>query len=84
MAYEDIFDEIEVITHFRAGRIIPQRFLWNGRFYRVTAINGRWKEQLGMGQQFHFSVQADNSNCFELIFDSNDFSWQLARVYLEG
>lgn len=84
MAYEDIFDPIEVTTHFRGGRMIPRQFFWNGRIYRIKNVNGQWKEKLGMGQQIHFSVQAEDSNCFELIFDTHDFNWQLARVYLEG
>ncbi len=84
MTHEEIFDPIEVITHFQNGKINPLRFLWNGRTYKVTRVNGQWMERFGSTHQIHFSVQTDNSNCFELLFDNSDYSWQLARVYLEG
>lgn len=84
MGYEELFETIEVITHFQGGQIIPLRFLWNGRVYKVKKIHSRWNEKLGTTQQIHFSVRADGPDLFELVFDTADFSWQIARVYLEG
>lgn len=84
MYFEELFEPIDVITYFQKGKIIPLKFRWNGRVYKVQQVNGCWKENQGYGQQYHFSVQVDGSDCFELLFDSNDFSWQLARVCLEG
>lgn len=84
MAYEELFEPIEVITHFQGGKIMPLRFLWNGRAYPVKKINARWAEKLGSAQHIHFSVSSGGPDCFELIFDTGDFSWQLARVYLQG
>jgi hypothetical protein len=84
MYCEDLFEPIDVITFFRSGKLIPLKFRWNGRVYKVKQVNGSWKENQGYGRQYHFSVQADGSDCFELLFDSSDFSWQLARVCLEG
>lgn len=63
---------------------MPLRFLWNGRTYKVKRVNTRWKERLGNSLQLHFSINSDGPDCFELIFDTSDFSWQIARVYLEG
>ncbi len=84
MHYEELFEPIEVITYFRQGKIIPLKFRWNGRVYKIRQVNGQWKENQGYAQQLHFSVQAEDSDCFELVFDTADFSWQLARVCLEG
>ena len=84
MYFEDLFEPIEVITYFQNGKMTPLKFRWNGRVYRIRQVNGHWKEQQGYGQQYHFSVQAEGSDSFELLFDSSDFSWQLARVCLEG
>ncbi|MGH1362077.1 MAG: hypothetical protein ACRBF0_00880 [Calditrichia bacterium] len=83
MAYEDVFETIEVITHFQRGKIIPLRFLWNGRAYPVKHIHSRWQERIGSTTQIHFSVRSETTDCFELIFDSADYSWQLARVFLD-
>ncbi len=84
MAYEDLFEPIEVIVYFRKGRIIPLKFLWNDRPYVVKRVNARWKENLGAKEHIHFSVQSDGPDCFDLLFDTADYTWQLARVYLEG
>ncbi len=84
MYCEDLFESIDVITYFRNGKLIPLKFRWNGRIYKVKQVNGSWKENQGYGRQYHFSVQADGSDCFELLFDTSDFSWQLARVCLDG
>lgn len=84
MAYEELFEPIEVITHFKSGQIIPLRFLWNGRAYPVRRLHSSWKELFGTTRQIHFSVQSDSNDCFELLFDTGDFTWQLARVYLDG
>jgi hypothetical protein len=82
--FEDIFEPIEVITYFRDGQLQPLRFRWNGRVYRIQQINGQWQEFQGRGRQVHYSVSSGNSDNFELLFDSGDFSWQLARIGLEG
>lgn len=84
MHYEELFEPIEVIVLFQQGQIIPLKFRWNGRVYKIKQLNGCWKENQGYGRQYHFSAQVDGSDCFELLFDSSDFSWQLARVCLEG
>lgn len=84
MAFEEIFDSIEVIAHFQNGKINPLKFLWNGRTYQIKRVNNHWREPLGNADLIHFSVHASDGNCFELIFDNSDYSWQLANVYLEG
>lgn len=84
MHYEELFEPIEVITFFKNGQIIPLKFRWNGRVYKIKQVAGHWKENQGYAQQHHFSVQVEDSDCFELLFDGADFSWQLARVCLDG
>ncbi|GAB4341004.1 MAG: hypothetical protein Kow0037_27270 [Calditrichia bacterium] len=84
MYYEELFEPIEVISYFQNGKITPLKFRWNGRIYKIKQVTGHWKENQGYAQQHHFSVQVDGSDCFELLFDSSDFSWQLARVCLDG
>ena len=84
MGYEEIFDAVEVITHFQDGHIRPLRFRWNGRVYPVKRVETQWREPAGSAQILHFSVQSESKDCFELTFDTSNFSWQLARVYLDG
>ena len=84
MIYEEIFEPIEVISFFKNGKIRPLRFKWNGRVYKVEKVNGQWVSHQGYAKQYHFSVLADSSDHFELLFDSSNFDWQIARVCLEG
>ena len=84
MKFEDIYEPIEVITHFQEGRLRPLRFKWNGRVYKIRQWNGFWINRQGSNRQYHFSVQADNSDFVELMFDDADLQWQIARVCLDG
>ncbi len=84
MIFEDIFESIEVICHFKDGQLRPLRFKWNGRVYKVHQLNGQWVSHQGYNKQYHFSVIADTSDYFELLFDSGNFNWQVARVCLDG
>ena len=84
MIFEDIFEPIEVISHFKDGQMRPLRFKWNGRVYKVYQLNGHWVSNQGYNKQHHFSVIADTSDYFELLFDSGNFEWQIARVWLDG
>jgi len=84
MVYEDIFEQIEVISLFNEGKIRPLRFKWNGRIYKVNKINGHWVNPQGYTKQHHFSIIADSSDYFEIMLDTSNFEWQIARVCLEG
>lgn len=84
MVYEDIFETIEVISLFKDGKIKPLRFKWNGRVYKINRVNGHWVSPQGYNKQYHFSLLADSHDHFELLFDTANFEWQVARVCLEG
>ena len=84
MRFEDIFEPIEVITYFRDGQLQPLRFRWNGRVYKINHVHGQWQEHQGHGRQIHYSVSSDGPDNFEILFDSGDFTWQLARIGMEG
>jgi hypothetical protein len=84
MIYEDIFEPIEVISLFKDGKIKPLRFKWNGRVYKINRLNGHWISPQGYTKQYHFSLMADTYDYFEIMFDTSNFEWQIARVCLEG
>jgi len=84
MTFEDIFEPIEVISHFKDGELRPLRFKWNGRVYKARQLNGHWVSRQGYNKQHHFSVISDSSDYFELLFDTSDLDWQIARVCLSG
>ncbi|MBD3223810.1 MAG: hypothetical protein GF313_03725 [Caldithrix sp.] len=84
MRFEDIFESIEVISHFKDGTMKPLRFRWNSRVYKIQQLNGHWVSHQGYTHQHHYSVISDSSDYFELLFDSSNFDWQIARVCLDG
>jgi hypothetical protein len=84
MVYQDIYESIEVISLFKEGKIKPLRFKWNGRVYRINRLNGHWVNPKGYDKQYYFSLIADNSDYFEIMFDTSSFEWQIARICLEG
>lgn len=69
MTFEDIFEPIEVISHFKKGHMRPLRFKWNGRVYKIHQMNGHWISHRGYNKQHHFSIISDSSDYFELQFD---------------
>ena len=84
MVYEEINEAIEVISYFNAGKLKPLRFRWKGRVYKVNKVNGVWVNREGYRKQHHYAVIADNSDYFELRFDTDDMQWTIGRIYMNG
>jgi len=84
MSYQEIDEPIEVITFFEQGKLHPLRFRWKGEVYKIMKVNGSWSVQEGLNRKYHFSVTANTPDCFELAFDTVDFNWTLANIYMEG
>ena len=81
----EVYEPIEVITFFHDGRLIPLRFRWNGRVYRVAKVCSSWTESRGKDCLNHFSIYTrESSDFFELTFDNQSFSWLLARTTSSG
>ena len=84
MVCEDIYEPIEVISHFKDGKLKPLRFRWNDRVYKISQLNGHWVDNQGFSKEHHFSVIADTSDLFEILFNNTDFKWQITKVCLNG
>lgn len=84
MTYEEIFEPIEVITYFDQGVLKPLRFRWKGTVYKISQIHSHWTIPQPRGREHHFSVSAGSPDSFELVFNTEDLNWQLARVAMEG
>ncbi len=84
MVYEDVYDNVEVITLFQHGKVQPLRFKWNERVYKIMKINGGWVSDEGINRIYHFSVMSEGPDCYELTFDSRNMTWELTRVCMDG
>jgi len=80
MSNEEIFESIDVITLFDRGGLQPLKFRWNGRVYKIAEVQSIWSLPRNQHRTFHFAVRSDGPEYFEIIFDSQNFAWQLARV----
>lgn len=77
---EIINENVEVVTCFKAGKIIPMRFVWHNREYMVTRVTGRWVSSEGESKNFHFSVLCGEGNVYEICFRSRDMNWVLRSI----
>ena len=84
MRYEEIGDNVEVISLFRHGRQQPLKFRWKNNVYVVSRINGGWSSDLGSQKRLHYSVCAEGPDVYELCFNLETLDWELSRVCLIG
>jgi hypothetical protein len=81
--YQEIDEKIEVLALFQQGKILPLRFRWKGRDYRVSRLESKWKSDSGEKNIWHFSVSDPASNLFQLTYNEEYHTWQLSRVWVE-
>jgi hypothetical protein len=81
---EDIGDAVEVVVWFKAGRIMPLRFRWRGRTYKVREVTGDWQSEIGNTQFHHYAVQSDSPDVFELSYNEHAYTWKLEKVAISG
>lgn len=76
-----INERVKVHTVFNtAGRkVVPVKFQWGGREYRVEEITYTWESREGARKVLHFAVR-EGQNLFELVFNTEDMTWELREV----
>ena len=84
MRIEDIRESIEVIALFRKGELLPLRFRWKGRVYRVNRINGGWRTDEGTARFHHFAVMTGGTDVYELSYNESTHDWKIEKVSLVG
>ncbi len=81
---EAIDEPIEVLTLFQGGKVHPVRFRWKSRVVRVKRVTGDWMTTVGQDRIYYFSVLGENSDYFEISYNTRKLSWTLTRVWLDG
>jgi len=71
-------EPIEVQAHFKAGEVIPKRFLWRGRVYAVEKLTYHWVDRRGTAAEHHFSVQS-GATLYELSFENQHMAWRVVQ-----
>lgn len=80
--FEQINDPIEVISKFTENKLIPLKFLWQGREFVVQKINLSYSAWEGRSKIYYFAV-SDSVNYFKLRFDTESLRWTLLESYME-
>jgi hypothetical protein len=81
--YQDIEEQIEVLALFQKGEILPLRFRWKGKTYKIIRVESKWKSDSGEKNCWHFSVSDPASNLFQLSYSEEYHSWMLSKVWVE-
>ena len=80
MQFEGTVMSVDVLTFFQDGKMDPIKFRFNGKVYPINRIAKQWTEPEGLSQRYHYLVESDGQDSFELQFDSTKFTWQLKKV----
>jgi len=81
---ETINEPIEVITVFAEGKVSPVRFKWKDRVVKIRKVTGSWSMRKGWDKLYYYSVLAENSDYYELCYDTSNMTWIICRLWLEG
>jgi hypothetical protein len=76
-------EPVKVAVVFDAGTIKPFRFSWRGVSYAIKTITFTWKDRQGGGVIYRFAV-SDGTNNFQLGYHSENLTWKLEAVDVEG
>jgi hypothetical protein len=69
-------DLIEVTARFDIqGNIIPERFVWRRRTYRVNSIGRSWESKDG----YHILVMTPGNRAHHLLFVPEEGAWYNVR-----
>ncbi len=80
----EIAANIDVLAQFGKGGLRPRVFVWERRRHTITTITASWVEPAGHSKFYHFAVQTDGANVYELCFDQARMTWSLTRIHTDG
>ena len=78
----DINENIQVIAHFKDGQLLPRKFAWQKRSYKIEKILGTYISRDGRYQSYYYAVLAA-SNVYEICLDLKGMNWRLTKIQQE-
>jgi len=76
---EQLEQKIEVLSWFKAGKILPCLFVWNNKEYKITNINYNWQERQGRELISFFSVST-GADIYQISFNNATCGWRLDKI----
>ncbi len=80
--FNEINEPIDVIVKFMGNKVVPLKFLWNGREIVVSKINLVYSSVAGRTKFYYFSV-SDMANYYKLQLNTDSLEWTLLENYVE-
>lgn len=80
---EKINEPIQVVAKFDKSKLYPLSFSWRGRDYQIQRIEFFHFRNQGATRLYFFSAVGVEAN-YQLIFNSQTFSWQLDKIETPG
>lgn len=80
---EEINESIQIVAKFEKGKLSPLHFSWRGRNYRIERVEFVHFRHQGKAKLYFFSAIGAEAN-YELIFNSQTFSWRLGKIETPG
>jgi len=81
--YQDVDEPIDVVVLFQNNHMVPSRFKWNDRVYKISEVTGDWKTDVGSFRVRHFAVVDSSSNFFQLSYDERKTCWMISKIWVE-
>ena len=80
--FEQINEPVDVLAEFKAGKLMPTKFVWGGKEYAVTKLNLAYYHFEGRKKVYYFAV-SDGANYFKLKLDSASLMWTLLESNMD-
>lgn len=77
-------EPVEMVSFFREGAVIPCRFRWRTKTYRVDRVSSSWESRIGAYRHHHFLVRTTDDDVYELHFDTFTLKWIIDFEYTDG
>ena len=71
---------VEVIVHYKGGKLFPLRFLYQGNVYKITRIYSAWRESHEQTSFYHVTAVTQTDTSVELVYNTASFGWRLKRM----
>lgn len=73
-----INDPIQTLVHFKSGKLIPLKFLWKNRSYKIDSLTTVYSSRDGGVDHVHYGALS-GGNLYELVYTPHDYSWVISQ-----
>jgi hypothetical protein len=75
---DELNERIQVLVWFKNGKILPRRFIWNNKKYKVREVTYNWQERQGRETINCFSVST-GADLYQISFNNITYGWRINK-----